>query len=181
MPTHPSRIDIPAATRDRVIAVMNARLADGIDLMLQAKQAHWNAKGPWFATLHALFDMVNATTADHVDLLAERVPQLGGVAEGTLRVAASRSGLAEYPLHAVDGRDHVQALATGVARFGALVRDDIAAVAELGDAVTADLLTEISRANDKLLWLLEAHLQGTGAAPVGAPSTVAPRAMAVPA
>ena len=110
MPTHPSRIDIPAATRDRVIAVMNARLAHGIDLMLQAKQAHWNAKGPWFATLHALFDMVNATTAEHVDLLAE-----------------------------------------------------------------------ISRANDKLLWLLEAHLQSTGAAPVAAPSTVAPRAMAVPA
>jgi starvation-inducible DNA-binding protein len=38
------------------------------------------------------------------------------------------------------------------------VREAIAKTADLGDADTSDLYTEISRAIDKQLWFLEAHL-----------------------
>ena len=48
--------DLPAHTRAEVIEILNARLADSIDLMHQAKQAHWHVKGPSFIALHTLFD-----------------------------------------------------------------------------------------------------------------------------
>src|ERR1041384_7497999 len=104
--------DLPDATRVKVIELLNARLADAIDLQTQTKQAHWNVKGPNFIALHELFDKVAEDVEDYVDEIAERAVQLGGVAEGTARVVAKKSSLAEYPVSAADGRGHVEALSS---------------------------------------------------------------------
>src|SRR3954454_22140148 len=88
--------DLPEATRTKIIDLLNARLADAIDLQTQCKQAHWNVKGPNFIALHELFDKINEEAEDYVDLIAERVVQLGGTAEGTARSVAKHSTLAEY-------------------------------------------------------------------------------------
>src|SRR4051794_37750296 len=151
--------DIAEATRVKVVELLNARLADCIDLQTQAKQAHWNVKGPHFIGLHELFDKVSEGAGDYADDLAERAVQLGGVAEGTARAVARRSSLAEYPAGAADGRGHVGALSSALAAFGAAARKAIGQANELGDLDTADLFTEVSRGIDKWLWLVEAHLQ----------------------
>ncbi|WP_375314958.1 MULTISPECIES: DNA starvation/stationary phase protection protein Dps [unclassified Schlesneria] len=151
--------DLPESTRVKVIELLNARLADSIDLQTQAKQAHWNVKGPHFIGLHELFDKINEEVEDYVDDIAERAVQLGGVAEGTARVVAKRSTLQEYPLNAVDGRTHVDALSSALAAFGKVIRQGIDQADELGDKDTADLFTEISRGIDKSVWFVEAHLQ----------------------
>jgi starvation-inducible DNA-binding protein len=62
--------DLPAPVRKRVAEILNARLADAIDLALQAKQAHWNVKGPQFIALHELFDQA----ASGVVVLIDRSP-----------------------------------------------------------------------------------------------------------
>ena len=49
-------VDIPAARRAKINAVLNQHLADSFDLLSQVKQAHWNVKGPDFWQLHKLFD-----------------------------------------------------------------------------------------------------------------------------
>src|SRR5262249_57835687 len=90
--------DLPAHTCVEVIEILNARLADSIDLMHQAKQAHWHVKGPSFIALHTLFDEVVDAAEDYMDLPAERVVQLGGTAEGTIQVATARTGMKAYPL-----------------------------------------------------------------------------------
>ena len=151
--------DIPEATRVKVVELLNARLADCIDLQTQTKQAHWNVKGPDFIALHELFDKINEEVEDYVDDIAERAVQLGGVAEGTARLVAKRSSLAEYPAQAVDGRSHVEALSSALAAFGAAARKGIDQANELGDLDTADLFTEVSRGIDKWLWFVEAHHQ----------------------
>src|SRR6266852_8793912 len=104
--------------RIKSVELLNARLADAIDLQTQTKQAHWNLKGPHFIALHELFDKINEDVEDYVDEIAERAVQLGGVAEGTARVVAKRSSLAEYPANISDGRSHVEALSTALAAFG---------------------------------------------------------------
>ena len=104
---HPTKNDLPEAARTKVVELLNARLADAIDLQTQCKQAHWNVKGPAFIALHELFDKVNEDVEEYVDLIAERAVQLGGVVEGTARMVAKRSTLSEYPVKAVSGRDHV--------------------------------------------------------------------------
>ena len=154
--------DLPAETRARLVNLLNGRLADCIDLQTQCKQAHWNVKGPSFIGLHKLFDDINSDVEEYVDLLAERVVQLGGVAEGTARCAAERSTLSEYPLDISNGEEHVDALSSALAGFGQVCRQGIEQADQSADGDTADILTEISRGVDKWLWFVEAHQQGSG-------------------
>jgi starvation-inducible DNA-binding protein len=151
--------DLPEATRAKMIELLNARLADCIDLQSQTKQAHWNVKGPSFIALHELFDEINGAVEDYVDDIAERAVQLGGVAEGTARIVAKRSSLPEYPANATDGRSHVEALASVLAAFGKTARMAIEQANDVNDLDTADLFTEVSRGIDKWLWFVEAHHQ----------------------
>jgi starvation-inducible DNA-binding protein len=156
---HNTRMDLGAKTRARMISVLNERLADALDLQLQAKQAHWNVKGPSFIALHELFDRIADDVRGHADEMAERITALGGTAEGTVQVVAGRSRLDPYPVEIVEGRAHLDALAAALARFGRSARKAIDDAAKAGDADTSDLLTGISRNLDKNLWLVEAHLQ----------------------
>lgn len=151
--------DIPRDARAELVPLLNQHLADALDLQLQLKQAHWNVKGPNFIGLHELFDKIAADVASYVDLIAERVTQLGGVAAGTLRRAAASSRLEEYPLTLANGSDHVEAVAKALSTFGEEIRSALNEATALDDAGTADMFTEISRGIDKWLWFVEAHNQ----------------------
>ena len=157
--TFATRNDIPQDVREKAIAQLNQQLADTFDLFSQTKQAHWNLKGMQFHQLHELFDALAEELEEYVDLIAERATALGGTALGTVRMSAAGSRLPEYPLDAVECRQHVEALAV---RFASLAKSSRAAIdsaSDFGDANTADLFTEVSRGLDKQLWFLEAHLQ----------------------
>ena len=117
-------------------------------------------KGPNFIALHELFDKVAEAAEEFIDLLAERVTALGGVAEGTIEAAAGHSALPSYPVEIAPEREHVDALSTALALFGKAAREAIDEAAQFGDADTADVFTEISRETDKQLWLVESHLHG---------------------
>jgi starvation-inducible DNA-binding protein len=66
--------------------------------------------------------------------------------------------LAQYPDALVDGQAHVVALAERFAPYATAVRGDIALAADVEDADTAAVYTDISRGVDRRLWVLEAHL-----------------------
>ena len=157
--TFPTHIDLPERKRQLLIALLNARLADTADLYSQLKQAHWNVKGQDFFQLHLLFDQLAGEVFPFVDLIAERVTALGGVAMGTTRMAAASSTLPEYPVEATEGHRHLNALIDRYATYTANIRKAIDVADEHHDRSTADLFTEISRAVDKHLWFLEAHVQ----------------------
>jgi starvation-inducible DNA-binding protein len=157
--TFETRINLSAEVRARLIDLLNAQLADTCDLFSQAKQAHWNVKGAQFYQLHELFDRLAGELEKHVDLIAERVTALGGVAMGSVRMAAQRSRVPEYDVDVTDSEPVVDALAVRFANVAASTRRAIEIAGEHGDEGTADLLTEVSRALDKALWLLEAHSQ----------------------
>jgi starvation-inducible DNA-binding protein len=150
---------LPAETRAKAVELLNHRLADCIDLQSQCKQAHWNVKGPHFIGLHKLFDEIYEATEEYVDLIAERVVQLGGIAEGTVRVCADRSTLPEYPLVISSGEEHVSAMTDVLAQFSAKAREAIDELEEMEDPDSMDSLTEVSRGVDQWLWFVEAHQQ----------------------
>lgn len=154
----PTKNDIPVSKRKQLIDILNQLLSDAIDLGSQCKQAHWNVKGENFQTLHEAFDALATEVVAAVDMTAERVKQLGGQALGTVRVAAKESRLKEYPVQAVDALTHVQALSDVLAAFNFHARKAIDETADLGDAVTADMLTGIVSGLDKQLWFIESHL-----------------------
>ena len=142
--------------------LLQIHLSSSIDLVSQAKQAHWNVKGPDFISLHGLFDKIASESLEYIDLIAERIVQLGGIAEGTLKTAAQRTDLPTYPLTIGAGHEHVKALAHSLATYGENIRNAIGKADEIDDRDTADLLTQISREVDKNLWFVEAHNQTAG-------------------
>ena len=158
-PLRTTKNDLPQEARAEVARLLNARLADAIDLQSMCKQAHWNVRGAQFIALHKLFDDVYAAIGEHADAIAERVVQFGGTAEGTTRVAAQRSTLLDYPLTLSRGSEHVAMLSDVLAQFGRAVRIGMEEMNELEDAGSADILTEISRDVDKWLWMVEAHAE----------------------
>jgi len=145
---------LPESVRHNVIQILQVRLSDSIDLQLQTKQAHWNVKGPDFIALHKLFDRIHKVSRDFVDLVAERIIQLGGVAEGTKEAMANNSTLPEYPLNLVREEDHIEALSNSLAQYGKVIRECVDQVETLHDRTTSDILIEISRRVDKYLWFV---------------------------
>src|SRR5262245_53278834 len=133
---HKTKNDLPEKVRIQVIALLQERVAEAIDLVTHAKQAHWNVKGPSFIALHELFDKVYGNAGEYADLIAERILQLGGVVEGTARVVAKQSRLPEYPLTIASGHEHVEALSRSLAWFGSTVRQAIDRSDEIGDKGT---------------------------------------------
>ena len=156
---HKTRIDLPEKNRRSLVDLLNAHLADAIDLKLSAKHAHWNVKGPHFIALHELFDGLAGALDAPIDDMAERITALGGTADGITALVARRTSLDLYPAEIVSGAAHVEALANAVATFGRNVRRSIGEADESGDEGTADLLTGLSQEVDKQLWLIEAHQQ----------------------
>ena len=154
---NPTKNDISVEKRTTIALLLNERLAELIDLQLQAKQAHWNVKGPTFIALHELFDKVAADVLKYADMLAERAAGLGGIAEGTIQVASANSFLVPYPLRIADTKQHLFAVAAALAAFGQSVREAIGLAAKFGDADTSNLFTEISRGVDHQLWFVESH------------------------
>jgi starvation-inducible DNA-binding protein len=154
-----TRIDLSRDARGQMVKLLNQQLADTFDLYSQTKQAHWNVKGAQFFSLRELYDKLAIDLATYADMIAERATALGGLARGTVRLAAAQSQLAEYPLDATTEMHTIEVLAD---RFGALansLRHAIEVAQEAGDVGSEDLLTEVSRGLDKALWFLEAHLQ----------------------
>ena len=145
--------------KSAVIDILNARLADAIDLSLIIKQAHWNLKGLQFIGVHEMLDLFRTAVDQHVDTIAERVAQLDGIALGTSQVVAKSSKLDPYPTEIRKVTDHLKALADRYATIANQVREDIDATEEAGDADASDILTAFSRELDKELWFIKSHLE----------------------
>jgi starvation-inducible DNA-binding protein len=159
MTMHITRNDLNSNTVKTCVDLLNARLADAIDLSLIAKQAHWNVKGPHFIAIHEMLDGLRAKLDNHVDTIAERAVQLGGTARGTSQAVVEKTDLKPYPTGISKTRDHLAALIESYAVAARNARQAIADAEEAGDAGTADIFTSYSLMLDKSLWLLESHTQ----------------------
>ncbi|MFO0982937.1 MAG: DNA starvation/stationary phase protection protein Dps [Planctomycetota bacterium] len=153
----PSQLPEPA--RARIAETLNDRLADGLDLHGQIKVAHWNIKGPLFATLHPLFETFAVSLANHNDTIAERGVTLGGKAYGTARHVAKKSRLPDYPQDTTRDLDHVKLLAERIEVYLGGLRESRMIADELKDIDTVDMLTGIISEFEKHVWFLRASLE----------------------
>ena len=157
MPEHFTE-ELKQDTRAQMVDLLNANLANALALRLAVKQAHWNIKGRGFIGVHLLLDEVSQRVGEGADLMAERAVILGGFARGTLEVAAKAATMEAYPVEESDIAQHIEALKERFLFVGGEVRKAIDDADEAGDADTADLFTEVSRALDKDAWFIGANL-----------------------
>ena len=147
------------AARVALVATLNERLSDGLDLHSQIKVAHWNIKGPNFAALHPLFETFAVSLANHNDAIAERAVTLGGKAYGTARHVAKTSRLTEYPAETTRDLEHVALLAERIEGYLNGLRDSRSVAEKHGDTDSVDLLTGIVTEFEKHAWFLRASLE----------------------
>ena len=154
-----NRVDLSDDQKRKVVQVMQERLAEASDMYSQAKFAHWNVKGDNFYQLHLVFDSVADQIFKHIDPIAERITQLGGVANGTVRQAACVSRIPEYPVETINGLDHVEALADALGRYTKELREASDKIDDIGDEPTSDFFKQLVVEAEEQLYFLESHLE----------------------
>ncbi len=156
---YPTRIALSDDQKRQVVEVMQEKLAEALDMYSQAKFAHWNVKGINFYQLHLAFDRVAENIFPQIDAIAERMTQLGGVANGTVRQSAAGSHLPEFDTTLTAGMDYVNCLADSLGRYCASLREASSKVDEIGDEPTSDFFKQLDVEAEEQLYFLEAHLE----------------------
>lgn len=153
---------LPTETRDQVVLHLQSSLIDQIDLALQAKQAHWNLRGPGFRSVHLHLDEIIDGAREASDEIAERIAALGVAADGRAATVAHSTELDNFPAGIVSVQDAIRVISDHMATCSTSLRARISKVGD-DDPISEDLLIGICRALEKQLWMLES--QATDAAP----------------
>ena len=154
-----NRVSLSSDIKKKVVTILQVRLAEAADMHSQSKFAHWNVKGDNFYQLHLMFDQVAKVIGKQFDPIAERLTQLGGVANGTVRQASFVSTLPEYPVEVVAGMDHVRALADSLGQYCKGMRDASSKIDDIGDEPTSDFFNQLIVDAEEQLYFLESHLE----------------------
>ncbi len=154
-----NRVALSDDVKKQVVDEMSKTLAASFDVYSQAKFAHWNVKGLNFYQLHLVFDTVAKTVFKQVDPIAERITQLGGVANGTVRQAAATSEIPAYNVEALNGPEHLTALADSLGKYCGLMREVSEKIDDLGDKPSADFFNQLIVDAEEELYFLESHME----------------------
>jgi len=155
-------IALGAAARSESCELLNQVLADSIILYNLYKKHHWLVAGHTFYQLHLLFDKHAGEQLELVDLLAERVQSLGGIAVSDPRHVAEITKIGRPP----NGREEVPAMISRLLEAHEIiireVREAIDATEKNGDWGSNDILmSDVLRTNELQVWFVAEHVVDT--------------------
>ncbi len=155
-------LGLDAKVRLESATALNQILVDTITLYNLYKKHHWQVAGHTFYQLHLLFDKHANEQLELVDLLAERVQLLGGVAIGMPADVAERTKIERAPL----GVEEVPVMIDRLLEAHELILTETREIAdkaqERGDLGTNDLLvSDVVRTNELQVWFIGEHVVET--------------------
>ena len=153
----PHGLDVKVATGS--VDALNQVLADSITLRDMYKKHHWQVVGPTFNQLHLMYDQHFIAQVELVDMLAERVQLLGGIALAMAADIAEETKIPRPPR----GREAASVQLSRLIDAHTLIineaRDFADKAGDAGDSGTDDLLvSSIVRTNELQVWFLSEHL-----------------------
>jgi starvation-inducible DNA-binding protein len=152
-------IALPAEARMESCQILNEILADTMILYALYKKNHWLVAGPTFYQLHLLFDKHAEEQLEIVDLLAERVQSLGGIAVGDPRHAAELTTIDRPPNGAEDVPAMIHRLLDAHETVIEKVRRGIEKTEKSGDWGSNDvLMSEVLRRHELQVWFVAEHV-----------------------
>jgi starvation-inducible DNA-binding protein len=152
-------IALEEKARSESCRLLNIILADTMILYSLYKKHHWLVAGPTFYQLHLLFDKHAEEQNEIVDILAERVQSLGGIAVGDPRHAAELTTLDRPPNGAEDVPAMIHRLLDAHEAIIEKVRDAIDRTEKSGDWGSNDILmSDVLRRNELQTWFVSSHV-----------------------
>lgn len=151
-------IGLKETSRSQVLVLLDLLLADEYVLYTKTRHFHWNVTGPRFNELHKFFEAQYEQLNGFIDETAERSRALGGRASGSLKEFLAKTRLKETVgrVPSADGmlgellHDHEAVIRT--------LRRDVDECARAGDQGTADFLTGLMTAHEKMAWMLRSFV-----------------------
>ena len=154
--------------RAGVIDLLNHDLADAYLVLVKTKKYHWDVVGPQFMTLHKLWEEQYAALSESIDEIAERVRTLGGYPVGTMAGCLQLASIKEDPGDVPMATGMVARLVTDHEQIIRNLREHIDACADtFEDQGTADFLTALMEAHEKMAWMLRSFIEGESISPDG--------------
>ncbi|WP_210521994.1 Dps family protein [Hymenobacter terricola] len=152
-------IGLDEATRQSSVTMLNQMLADTITLRDMYKKHHWQVVGPTFYQLHLLYDKHYEEQAGLVDLIAERIQILGGVAVAMAHDVAELTSLPRIPRDREEAPVQVSRLLSGHQTILKNCHDYAKKADNAGDDGTNDLIvSNLMRTNELQVWFISEHV-----------------------
>lgn len=150
-------IGIKETDRKAIAAGLSRLLADVYTLYLKTHNFHWNVTGPYFSSLHKLFEDQYTELALVVDEIAERIRALGFPAPATYSQFVKLSSIKET--EGVPGaKEMIKDLVEGHEAVVRTVRAIHPTAEQAGDSGTVGLLDGRLEYHEKTAWMLRSHL-----------------------
>ena len=150
-------IGMSEAQRKSIAHGLSRLLADSYTLYLKTHNFHWNVTGPYFTSLHSLFESQYMELATAVDSIAERIRALGFPAPGSYKQFAELSSIKEET-KVLEAMKMVAQLVEGHEAVIRTARSLLSTVEKAEDEVTLSLLSDRMEVHEKTAWMLRSHL-----------------------
>ncbi|GAB3275290.1 Dps family protein [Larkinella harenae] len=151
-------IGLDQDTLKQVNELLNALLADQHVLYIKTRKYHWNVAGPSFLEYHEFFESQYKQLEAAIDEVAERIRTLGGRPVSTMEDFLKLTSLKEDKSAEIKTPDMFQRLLDDHEQTIRELREDVSKCEELEDAGTADFLTGLMEAHEKMAWMLRKYL-----------------------
>lgn len=142
--------------RRKIADELRHYLADSYAVYLKTQNFHWNVRGPYFFSLHLLFEKQYEEMAEAADEIAERIQALGFYIDATF--SAFQKCCIKEQKKPIPAKKMIEQLVADHEKVICCARD-IAAIAEKEkDQATLDLMARRLGAHEKMAWMLRSHL-----------------------
>ncbi|UPL47611.1 Dps family protein [Hymenobacter sublimis] len=155
-------IGLDANIRQESVEMLNQMLADTCSIRDMYKKHHWQVVGPTFYQLHLLFDKHYEEQDALIDMIAERIQILGGVAVAMAADIAEVTSIPRPPRDREEAPVQVSRLLEAHQIILKNCHDFAKRADESGDDGTNDLIvSNVMRTNEMQVWFVSEHVVDT--------------------
>lgn len=152
-------IPLEAEKRAAINTDLQATVVELLELFHDAKQSHWNLRGPLYLPLHEQLQEYADTYRQQADLLAERQLQIGIPTDGRTETIVQTASLPKFPAGFLSDRQVLEIMTERIFTIAKRVRQRVESTAKNGDEVTSNKFQDLSYMLDKQVWQFRVHMQ----------------------
>jgi starvation-inducible DNA-binding protein len=152
-------IPLEESKRQVINTDLQATVVELLELYHDAKQSHWNLRGPLYLPLHEQLQKYADLYRSYADILAERQLSIGMSTDGRTETIVQSANLPKFPGGPLSDRQVLEIMTERIYTIAKRVRERITSTSKNGDDVSSNKLQDLSYELDKQVWQFRVHMQ----------------------